>query len=226
MKIFVNDKPLNIISAEDHIDLKDYDIIFEGDKEITNADLIDDVLILNATNEQIDKVFKLLKNKKFKELDSVSFVVKDFKEVKDYIKSKFEIIKAAGGLVEKEGKLLLIYRFNKWDLPKGKLEKKEAPDEGAVREVEEECNIKVSLVEKLCSTWHTYTRNGKGILKKTHWYHMRCEDDRNLKPQVEEDIEEARWMDPREVRQALYNTYPSIRNVFHHYYKKNKKKVK
>lgn len=226
MKIFVNDKPLNIISAEESIDLKDYDQIIEGDKEITSSNLIDDVLIMNASNEQIDKVFKLLKQKKFKELDCISFVVKDFKQTKEYIKRKFEIIKAAGGLVEKKGKLLLIYRLNKWDLPKGKLEKKESPEEGAVREVEEECNIKVNLGEKLCSTWHTYTRNGKGILKKTHWYRMSCKDDSELKPQIEEDIEEVRWMDPREVRQALYNTYPSIRHVFHHYYKENKKKAK
>jgi 8-oxo-(d)GTP phosphatase len=151
-------------------------------------------------------------------------VVKDKKASKEYIKSKFEIIKAAGGLVEKGGKLLMIYRLQKWDLPKGKLDKKETPEDGAVREVEEECNIKVKLGEKICSTWHTYTRNGKGILKKTHWYQMFCEDDSELKPQIEEDIEEVRWMDAREIRQALYNSYPSIRNVFHNYYKQFKKK--
>jgi len=37
--------------------------------------------------------------------------------------------------------MLFIYRFNKWDLPKGKLDNGESVSECAIREVEEECGI-------------------------------------------------------------------------------------
>ena len=36
---------------------------------------------------------------------------------------------------------LLIYRRGKWDLPKGKLDYEESPEQAGVREVEEECGI-------------------------------------------------------------------------------------
>ena len=56
--------------------------------------------------------------------------------------SHFTIILAAGGIVKKDKKFLFIKRHGKWDIPKGKLEKGENDEEGAVREIEEECNIR------------------------------------------------------------------------------------
>ena len=59
------------------------------------------------------------------------------------------LIEAAGGLViNRKGEYLFIYRNDKWDLPKGKLEKGERKRQGAVREVEEECGITVSSMAK------------------------------------------------------------------------------
>ncbi|MEJ7664715.1 MAG: NUDIX domain-containing protein [Hymenobacter sp.] len=66
----------------------------------------------------------------------------------------------------KDGQVLLIYRLGKWDLPKGKLKSDEDVPAGAMREVEEECNIKVELGEKLPSTWHSYAYKGNKMLKK------------------------------------------------------------
>ena len=44
---------------------------------------------------------------------------------------------------------------------------------------------------------------------------------------VEEDIDEVKWMTPKEVTHALHNSYRSIRFVFEVYYKSRKKpKVK
>ena len=54
-------------------------------------------------------------------------------------KAEFELIVAAGGLVKKEESYLWIYRNNKWDLPKGKVEKNESVKSAAIREVVEEC---------------------------------------------------------------------------------------
>ena len=42
----------------------------------------------------------------------------------DMFKTKLPLVQAAGGLVRnKKGKMLFIFRKNKWDLPKGKVDK-------------------------------------------------------------------------------------------------------
>jgi 8-oxo-(d)GTP phosphatase len=221
MKIFINDIPLNIVKANDPIDLEQYEYIIDGAilEDIEDIKFKDDVLVREASTEQIEALLKHMKNSKLKKLDSITVTVDDHKSVKHFVKSKFKIIKAAGGLVRKDDKVLLIHRLEKWDLPKGKLDKNESPADGALREVEEECNVKVALGEKICSTWHTYSRNGKRILKKTTWYAMECLDDSKMAPQLEEDIDAVQWMNPREIRNCMYNSYPSIRHVFHEYYK-------
>ena len=63
--------------------------------------------------------------------------------------ANIRIIKAAGGLVKNgEGQYLFIHRLGKWDLPKGKVEENEKMKEAALREVEEECGIKISNGER------------------------------------------------------------------------------
>lgn len=219
MRIFIQNIPISIISAEALIETSHYDKVLNCKEASPDFErLTGEVLIQNATAEQVDKFLLLLKQNKFKNLEEITFTVQDYDGVIKHVKSSFTIIKAAGGLVFKEGEVLMIYRLKKWDLPKGKLEPGEKSKEGAIREVEEECNIEVALGKKICATWHTYKRNGKKILKKTNWYTMRCIDDSNMSPQTEEDIEDLKWMDDRELKQALYNTYPSIRYVFRQYY--------
>ena len=144
--------------------------------------------------------------------------------VKKYLRTKFKVVKAAGGLVRKKEKFLMIYRMKKWDLPKGKREKSEGYRETAVREVGEECNISVKIGKKICTTWHTYTMNKRAMLKKTKWYMMDCVDDAKMKPALEEDIEELRWMTRKEVYHALEHSYKSISYVFERYYKETELK--
>ncbi|MBK8711560.1 MAG: NUDIX domain-containing protein [Niastella sp.] len=56
---------------------------------------------------------------------------------------QFTFIEAAGGLVQNEDKeILFIYRSGKWDLPKGKIEKKETPQIAATRKIQEETGLK------------------------------------------------------------------------------------
>jgi 8-oxo-dGTP pyrophosphatase MutT (NUDIX family) len=127
-------------------------------------------------------------------------------------------------LVRKKEKFLMIYRMKKWDLPKGKKDSGERSKETAVREVGEECGVEVKLGKKICTTWHTYTMNKNNMIKKTSWYVMDLVDDSKMKPAVEEDIEELRWMTEKEVYHALENSYKSIRFVFEEYYKNEKVK--
>ena len=61
----------------------------------------------------------------------------------------------------------------KWDLPKGKLEENESIEQCAVREVEEECNMRLlKIVSKLPSTYHCYPYKGAWAFKTTYWYKM------------------------------------------------------
>jgi ADP-ribose pyrophosphatase YjhB (NUDIX family) len=149
---------------------------------------------------------------------SLHLSVLNYEFIKTYLRSKFRIVRAAGGLVRKKEKFLMIYRMKKWDLPKGKKERGEKYRETAKREVEEECNISIRVGKKICTTWHTYTMNKNAMLKKTRWYLMDSEDDSRMKPSVEEDIEETRWMSPKEVYHALEYSYQSISFVFEQYY--------
>ncbi|NJN25644.1 MAG: NUDIX hydrolase [Cyclobacteriaceae bacterium] len=219
MKIFIKDIPVVIISSHDFIKSSNYDNIYQGDVvKLDSSLLLGEVLIKNAKVELIDKFMVLLKQNTIKKLEEITFSVDDYDAVIGYIKKGYTIIKAAGGLVVNEGEVLLISRLKKWDLPKGKLDKGEKIKAAAVREVEEECNIKVKLGKKICHTWHTYKQNGRRILKKTYWYKMYLIDGSKMKPQAEENIEDIKWMNEVELKEALYNTYPSIRDVFRHYY--------
>jgi 8-oxo-dGTP pyrophosphatase MutT (NUDIX family) len=156
-----------------------------------------------------------------KRLDSVTLVSVKKDELKNFVKSRFLIVKAAGGVVTKKQKVLLIHRLGKWDFPKGKFDKGETSEQCAKREVEEECNVKVRLGEHLCTTWHTYTQNRRSILKKTYWYTMSCTNDASMKPQEEEGIDAIRWFTNAEATTALVDSYPSMRFLFKKYLKKS-----
>jgi len=220
MKIFIKDIPVSIITSQELINTSHYDHIIDGSQaQIDYKNLSRDVLVRHANEKQIDDFLLFLKQNGLKALEEITFSVEDYDEVINHVKSEYTVIKAAGGLVLKNGKVLMIDRLKKWDLPKGKLDRREKPKAGAVREVEEECNIKVRLGRKICHTWHTYKRNGDKILKKTFWFTMYCVDDSKMRPQIEENIEGLKWMNDVELKQALYNSYPSIRYVFKQYYK-------
>lgn len=219
MKLFINDNPLSVKKLSEIKDMAEYEIIVSNTDKIDYQQFKDDVLLLNPSTEQVEKVIKYLYGKFIKGVESITFAANNVKYIKDKIKQQFTIVKAAGGLVVKDNQFLMIYRSGKWDLPKGKIDKGEKVKDGAVREVEEECNIKVKREMKICSTWHTYTRNSKRVLKKNTWYLMSIIDESKMAPQIEEDIEEVRWMLPREANHALYNSFPSIRYVFQRYYK-------
>jgi len=220
VKIFINDIPVSIIAPDELGSKADFDQVIDGAiNKIKPKSLIDDVLITDAEADKVDELLHVMTDNKLKKVDSITFCSEDKHDVIQYIKKKFKVIEAAGGVVDKGGKILLIYRKGRWDIPKGKIDKGEHKRDCAVREVEEETGVKVSIERKINTTWHTYITNKKYVLKKTHWYVMKCVDDSHLAPQAEEDIDEVRWMSLTELRAALYNSYRSIRVVIQEYHK-------
>jgi len=128
--------------------------------------------------------------------------------------SEFKIIEAAGGLIKNDkNQYLFIYRNDKWDLPKGKLDKKEKTEDAAVRECREECGLtQIELKDFLMHTYHIYPYKGQWALKKTWWYNMTC-NETNLVPQLEENITEVAWKGKDDMRKVLKNTYSNIKDV-------------
>lgn len=224
MNLFVNDIPIRLLRpgkspSEDQFSKA----LDTKDGPVTRAGLLGHLWIKNASTHDLDDILNLINSNVPIDLRSLSISISDYARLKSYLKRKFKVIKAAGGLIRKKERFLMIFRQKKWDLPKGKKEKGERYRQTAVREVEEECNVSVRLGKKICTTWHTYTMNKKSMLKKTRWYVMDVVNDARMKPSVEEDIEDVRWMTRKEVYHGLENSYNSIRFVFEAYYEKVEK---
>ena len=134
----------------------------------------------------------------------------------EFFKSHFKIQKAAGGKVlNANEEVLFIYRLNKWDLPKGKIEKNESIEHCAIREVEEECGISnLTITDALPTTYHIFKRNGKLIFKITYWFLMTTSYKGKLIPQLEEGIELVVFKNEKEQAEALKNTYENIKVLF------------
>ncbi|MFO7867672.1 MAG: NUDIX hydrolase [Bacteroidales bacterium] len=141
-------------------------------------------------------------------------------DVLSYLQDFFLYIEAAGGVVQNNNtEILCIKRRGLWDLPKGKLEKHESPENAAVREVMEETGLStVHRHDFICSTWHTYEHpKGKGtVLKQTYWYMMSTEEE-YLTPQTEEDITQAKWISCHDLNTITDNTFNSIKDVLSAY---------
>lgn len=219
MIIFINDIPVRILRANEVPEAgRTNQRIDAAAEQITPAGLINHVWIKNVGASEMDTILAFLNSKVPTTLLSLFITPLDYDAVKMYLRSKFKIVKAAGGLIRKKDKFLMIYRMKKWDLPKGKKERGEKYKETAVREVAEECSVSVKLGKKVCTTWHTYTMNKNSMMKKTKWYLMDLIDDSRMRPQINEDIEEIRLMSPKEVYHALEHSYKSINYVFEQYY--------
>lgn len=127
----------------------------------------------------------------------------------------FKVIYAAGGLIKQNNSYLFIYRLKKWDLPKGKIDKGESPEQAAIRECEEECAItQLTITKELAPTYHIYEHKGGYALKKTFWYAMDTKHTGHLIPQTEENIERVEWFDKADIDEVVkINSYPAILDV-------------
>ncbi|AWV98989.1 NUDIX hydrolase [Arcticibacterium luteifluviistationis] len=214
MVIFINDRPIYLIEGQARVNKKFDTIISDISMIKSLKEWRKKILIPNANDEIIMAFFKAIKEIKKFDFKSITFLVEDLEEAEKTVFDQYKIVDAAGGLVlNKENKILMIHRLNKWDFPKGKAEKGETIRETALREVEEECNIKVALIDKYYISYHTYLHKNQRVLKRTYWYQMQLISDINMAPQKDEGIDDVRWMNTAEMYKALHKSYPSILNV-------------
>ena len=143
------------------------------------------------------------------------FFHKDLKELKDAFFKKFTLVKAAGGFVLNEkNEVLLMFRREKWDLPKGKMDKKETFEECAIRETEEETGLKnIKLLSPLITTYHTYHEGSKYVLKETKWFTMKISGEQKLIPQATEQITKLEWVSKNDLKKYSQNSFPSVNDV-------------
>lgn len=193
-KVFVNELPL---------------ILTNKLSETANGDYF--LLNSAAIQEAIDALSK-------KKLKEAYIYHPNHEEILKKFTKKIPLVVAAGGVVtNKKGKVLFIYRNDKWDLPKGKLDKGETIEECALREVEEETGVKGLKIENvLKTTYHVFKRNGIYKLKEVHWYAMKTSYNGKLKGQKSEGIEKVKWKGPKKIEKALQNSYTNIKILFGH----------
>ena len=191
-KVFFNQKPLILTNK----------IQYLSDTE--------PLLFIKYTSvTQIIKALKSSKNSK------VFLYHKDIDKLWKGFKKKFPIVEAAGGLVRRtDNKLLFIFRNNKWDLPKGGVEKKELIIDAAKREVTEETGVSDIIVEKKISeTYHIFKKGKRFRLKKTYWFKMSTTYMGKTKPQTEEGIEKTKWVSNKNIEDILNDAFENIRII-------------
>jgi ADP-ribose pyrophosphatase YjhB (NUDIX family) len=129
--------------------------------------------------------------------------------------SCFQNINASGGLVKNEkGEDLVIFRRGKWDLPKGKEEPGESPEETALREVAEECNLKGLKIRRfIMNTYHIYFICDIPVLKKTRWFEMTYEGKEAPNPQLKEEITKTMWLPYSNLASISGNTFKNVLEV-------------
>ena len=191
-KVFFNQKPLILTNKiQDFSDSEPF------------------LFIKYTSVSQIIKALKSSKNSK------VFLYHKDINKLWKVFKKKFPVIEAAGGLVERsDNKLLFIFRNNKWDLPKGGVEKKELIIDAARREVIEETGVADIIVQnQLSETYHIFKKGKRFRLKKTYWFKMSTTFMGKTNPQVEEGIERTEWVPKDKIQDILNDAFENIRMI-------------
>ena len=159
----------------------------------------------------------------FQSCNSLAVLCEDCNVAFNRFLAEFKFVEAAGGVVENEhGEVLMIFRRNRWDLPKGHIDAGEDALGAAIREIYEETGVTgLKFAAPLCNTLHAYNVYGEWELKRTHWFAFSTQSAATT-AQAEEDIESAVWCDAADVDRNLEESYPTIKEVIYEYRRTSK----
>jgi 8-oxo-dGTP diphosphatase len=109
-------------------------------------------------------------------------------------------VRAAGGVVVRDGLVLVVHRprYDDWSLPKGKLEDGETWEAAAVREVLEETGVECRLLRELDDDHYT---DRKGRPKRVRWWLMEAVTAGVHEP--DDEVDEVRWLPPAQAAALL-----------------------
>lgn len=109
------------------------------------------------------------------------------------------VVRAAGGIVRRDERILLVHRpkYDDWTFPKGKADEGETDQACALREVEEETGLRCSLERELSSSEYTDSR---GRPKTVRYWLMRSVEG-SFTPT--EEVDEVAWLPLAEAEQRL-----------------------
>ena len=135
--------------------------IFYRDKPIVITDTRSEKKSVYNIKLKDFKIKRALKNLSKNSISSIRIVGKDKEKLLNKFLKLLPKITAAGGkVINPMGEILFIFRNNKWELPKGKVEDNESITDTAIREVKEETGIaKLVITKPLEVTYHIFKKN-------------------------------------------------------------------
>jgi 8-oxo-dGTP diphosphatase len=107
------------------------------------------------------------------------------------------MVRAAGGVIVRDGRVLLVHRpaYDDWSLPKGKLEDGETWEQGALREVEEETGLRCAIGDEVGRTNYEVEAGPKEV----RYFRMTCDGE----ARAQNEVDDVRWVPVAEARELV-----------------------
>jgi len=163
--------------------------------------------LYDLKKKSLDEIISLVKKH-----HKIFLFHKNSEKLVSTFQKKIKVVKAGGGIVKNTNdETLFIYRRNKWDLPKGKMDKGETIDQTALREVKEETGIKnLSIIDFKMNTYHVFKKGKEYRLKETSWFNMFSTHELSFSPESKEGITKVVWKSNKKIKK-IKNTFPNIK---------------